>query len=45
MSETAGQPQAALTDCEEKISPCCEHFARCNAGHGLQCVIEKVLVA
>jgi hypothetical protein len=44
MAGPAGQPQAGLTTCEEQTFPCCDHFARCDAGQGLQCVIDTLLV-
>jgi hypothetical protein len=44
MATPAGQPRAGLTTCEEQTFPCCDHFARCDAGQGLQCVIDTLLI-
>jgi hypothetical protein len=44
MAGPAGQPQAGLTTCEEQTFPCCDHFARCDAGQGLQCVLDTLLI-
>ena len=44
MAIPAGKAPAGLTTCEEQTFPCCDHFARCDAGQGLQCVIDSLLV-
>jgi hypothetical protein len=33
------EPKAEPQSCEEGFFPCCEHFARCNAGAGIECII------
>jgi hypothetical protein len=37
------EPKGDPATCEEGGNPCCEHFARCNAGAGIACLFEAVL--
>jgi hypothetical protein len=41
--ETFCELKANPGTCEEGSFPCCEHFARCNAGAGITCLFEAVL--
>lgn len=43
--ETFCEPKGDPETCEEGSFPCCEHFARCDAGAGIACLFEAVLGA
>jgi hypothetical protein len=34
-----------LEACIAALRPCCEPFARCNAGEGIACLVEKLSVS
>lgn len=36
------QPKGDPGACEEQLSPCCEHLARCSAGEGIECLFSEV---
>jgi hypothetical protein len=37
------EPKDDPAGCLEEVRPCCEHFARCNAGAGIECLFETIL--
>jgi hypothetical protein len=37
------QPKADPSACKAQFSPCCEPFARCKAGQGIECLVEKLI--
>jgi hypothetical protein len=37
------QPKADPNACETQFSPCCESFAECKAGLGIECLFEALL--
>jgi hypothetical protein len=39
------QPKGDPNACEAIVNPCCENFAQCNAGKGIECLVEKFLGA
>ncbi len=41
--ETFCEPKADPETCAEGVFPCCEHFARCDAGAGIACLFDAIL--
>ena len=39
------QPKGDPNACEAQFGPCCEPFARCNAGQGIECLFDALLGA
>jgi hypothetical protein len=37
------EPKIGSDICKEVFNPCCEHFAGCNAGQGIECLFSKLL--
>jgi hypothetical protein len=36
------QPKAEPQSCEAGLAPCCEDFARCDAGQGIECIVQAI---
>jgi hypothetical protein len=39
------EPKIGADICKELFNPCCEHFASCHAGQGIECLFSKLLGA